>query len=105
MTGETAAGAAKPITTLAFEAPRNDWLRAGDFHDVQGSRSPAHQQDEYTLAAAPRLHSEKTHCATCRGIDLLVTTRSPPEAASASPPRRPSDGRCLRGIPHWSRTP
>jgi hypothetical protein len=58
MTSGSAAGAAKSVTTLALEAPRNDWLRAGDFHDVQGSRSPAHQQDEYTLAAESRLRSE-----------------------------------------------
>ncbi len=37
MTSGSAAGAAKSVTTLALEAPRNDWLRAGDFHDVQGT--------------------------------------------------------------------
>jgi hypothetical protein len=36
-----------------------DWLRAGDFHDVQGMpRASAHQQDEYTVAADVRFSAQ-----------------------------------------------
>src|SRR5882757_4541223 len=37
MLSGTAAGAAKPIRTVALEACPSDWLRAGDSHDVQGA--------------------------------------------------------------------
>jgi hypothetical protein len=40
---------------------RVDWLRAGDFHDVQdtSSRIAVHQQDEYVAAAAFRTLPQK----------------------------------------------
>jgi len=37
MLSGTAAGAEKPIRALALEACTSDWLRARDFHDVQGA--------------------------------------------------------------------
>jgi hypothetical protein len=51
----TAAGAVKPINSLALEVTSPDWLRAGDSHDVQGTPvRPAHKQDEYKAAAVIR---------------------------------------------------
>jgi hypothetical protein len=48
----TAAGAVKPINSLAREVISPDWLRVGDSHDVQGALElPAHPQDEYKAAA------------------------------------------------------
>lgn len=48
----TAAGAAKPINSLALEVISPDWLRARDSHDVQSPLAlPAQTQDEYKAAA------------------------------------------------------
>jgi len=44
-----------------LRGPRDDWLRAGDFHDVQGQHI-AHQQDEYTVAAVTRHFSDRNAC-------------------------------------------
>ena len=78
MTSGTAAGAVKPITMLALKAVRNDWLRAGDFHDVQGSNTAAHQQDEYTLAAVSRLRSEICFNLLAGGVHTRVVRRRVP---------------------------
>jgi len=53
MPSGTAAGAVKPRTLVALEVIGVDCLRAGDFHDVQGT-SQAPIQDEYTVAAVIR---------------------------------------------------
>jgi len=66
MTSGSAAGAAKSLTTLAFKGPSNDWLRAGDSHDVQSPNARAHQQDEYTAAAEFRSLSAPSLQITCR---------------------------------------
>lgn len=46
---------------VLHKVTRDDWHRAGDFHDVQGSRprAPAHQQDEYTVAADIRRNAQR----------------------------------------------
>ena len=66
MTSGSAAGAVKSVTTLACQGPSNDWLRAGDSHDVQGTLFVAHTQDEYTAAAESRSRFALSLQPTCK---------------------------------------
>lgn len=69
---------------------RDDWLRAGDLHDVQGPNTTARKQDEYTAAADFRSYPDDDRRQRCRGSPRPLTGESI-HGFTASPKRTHRD--------------